>query len=52
MTTIGSMEIPSDGVPIGSGTLATTLGHTDRFYVEMFQNHGFKKWISLKIMLL
>ena len=28
------------------------LWHTDRFYVEMFQNHGFKKWISLKIMLL
>ena len=25
--------------------------HTDRFYVEMFQNHGSKKWISLKIML-
>jgi hypothetical protein len=28
------------------------MRHTDRFYVEMFQNHGFKKWISLKIMLL
>jgi hypothetical protein len=20
--------------------------HSDRFHVEMFQNHGFKKWIS------
>ena len=26
--------------------------HSDRFLIEMFQNHGLKEWISLKIMLL
>ena len=26
--------------------------HSDRFLIELFQNHGLKGWISLKIMLL
>ena len=26
--------------------------HSDRFLIEMFQNHGLKEWISLRIMLL
>ena len=26
--------------------------HSDRFLIELFQNHGLKEWISLKIMLL
>ena len=26
--------------------------HSDQFLVEMFQNHGLKEWISLRIMLL
>ena len=26
--------------------------HSDRFLIEMFQNHGLKEWISLKITLL
>ena len=28
------------------------LHHTDRILIEMFQNHDFKEWVSLKIMLL
>ena len=32
--------------------LAVLLLHSDRFLDEMFQNHGLKEWISLKIMLL
>ena len=27
------------------------LKHTDQIFIEMFQNHDFKEWISLKIML-
>ena len=27
------------------------LKHTDRIFIEMFQNQDFKEWISLKIML-
>ena len=26
--------------------------HSDRFLIGLFQNHGLKEWISLKIMLL
>ena len=26
--------------------------HSDQFLVEMFQNHGLKEWISLRVMLL
>ena len=27
------------------------LKHTDQIFIEIFQNHDFKEWISLKIML-
>jgi hypothetical protein len=43
--------------PVGIATfskeyqLKTLSLHTDQIFIEMFQNHDFKEWISLKIML-
>ena len=31
---------------------STVLVHSDWILIEMFQNHDFKEWISLKIMAL
>ena len=34
--------------PPEAGTTEAGPPHTDRFWVELFQNYGFKEWIFLK----